>query len=1064
MRKFFINKQMKMRKSITTLMTFLLLLGASAAFAQTFSVTGTVSDEAGEPLIGSSIVIKGTTNGTVTDIDGRFTLERVSAGSVLQFAFVGFIPQEIPVGAIRTFNVRLSEETNVMEELVVVGYGVQKKALVTGATINVQGEALQKMSPSNPLVALQAQSPGVNIMQSNGQPGSDFIVNIRGVGTNGEARPLYVIDGVAVGFNGLNEMNVADIESIDILKDAASSAIYGSRAANGVVLITTKQGKAGRARVTYDAYYAKQYMYKKANMLNAKEYMAVQDEISYNMGTTPYNWANLMTKHYPLIMSGEWEGSDWIDAFYCPGAPMQNHALNVTGGNDMSKYSFGYSYSDQYGILGEKAQSHFTRHTMRFNSDHVILKVRDFEAIKIGENINFMYRRENTLQTGDRFGNSLNSVMTANPMMPIYNESGENQGYYGYNDKLADGWTYDSNAGNPIGSIVLGPRGNMVNKSFNFNASVYLQVQPIKNLIFLSRYSFRYDASSNRNATMKSWLGISPTTTESVSQSQNMGYDWQLSNTLTYIFNLNSHTFNVVVGQEMSKSGYGESVSGSSRNNVFDLGFDYSWLSNMNTTVIEEQSVSGSPRGNNATASGFGRLSWNLKETYMADITLRADGSSRFAEGHRWGYFPAFSAGWVVTNEAFMETAKNTLNYLRLRGNWGRNGNSAITGFQYLSRYQYNNAARYIFNDDKKTFATGAIPGVLKNPNISWETTDATNLGFDARFLKNRLGVNFDYFLKDTRDWLLEAPISATWGFAQPYVNGGAVRNYGVELILTWNDRIKDFHYGFNLNGSYVKTRVTKIDNAEGIIRGPENVIAQTTGEMYRLEVGHPMGFFYGWKHDGLFQNWEEVYAYTNPDGSLIQPNAQPGDVRFRDIDGNGIIDVNDKTEIGCGWPKFTGGLSVTMDYKGVDLLLVASGKFGHQIIRSYRSFTSANPNHTTEVFNRWTGEGTSNLWPRLTSGNHQNYQYISNLFVENADFVKIQNITLGYDLKRTLRNLPFSTLRLYVTAQNLYTFTKYKGMDPEVGYGHGQSWVAGIDIGLYPGSRSYLVGVNVAF
>ena len=444
---------------------------------------------------------------------------------------------------------------------------------------------------------------------------------------------------------------------------------------------------------------------------------------------------------------------------------------------------------------------------------------------------------------------------------------------------------------------------------------------------------------------------------------------------------------------------------------------------------------------------------------------MRADGSSNFARGKRWGSFPSVSAGWVVSNEAFLESLRGTLDFLKLRASWGQNGNQNIAGFQYLTKYEFPNLAVYYFGDSKNTQSTGAVAGVLKNPDVTWETSEQIDLGFDARFLNARLGLTFDYYVKTTKDWLLTAPISATWGFSAPSVNGGAVQNKGVELAFTWNDKLnKDFDYGINLNGSYNHNEVTEIANNEGIIHGSSNVLSQGTGEFVRLQVGYPMGFFYGYKSDGIFQNWEEVNAYVK-DGNPIIPGAQPGDVKFRDLNNDGKINEDDQTMLGCGWPKYKAGLTINLGYKGFDFMVTASGAFGMQIAKSYRRFVDARyENFTTDWFGRWTGEGTSNKWPRLTTGTHINYQNVSDIFIESGDYVKIQNITLGYDFKKLAPKMPLGQARLYVTAQNMFTFTGYSGMDPEIGFGDGQSWVTGIDLGAYPASRTYLVGLNLTF
>jgi TonB-dependent starch-binding outer membrane protein SusC len=1030
-------------------------------------VSGRVTDAStGTPMPGVNVQVKGTTVGAISDVDGQFSIRVPSPTDILVFSFIGYKTQEVQVDNRQVLNVELAAELTGLEEVVVIGYGVQKKALLTGATINVAGDVLQKVSTTNALNALQSQSPGVTIMQSSGQPGSGYIVNIRGIGTNGEARPLYVIDGVPSGYNGLNNMSVADIESIDILKDAASSAIYGARAANGVVLITTKQGKAGRTKVSYDTYFGKQYLNNKPDLLNAKEWMMVRDEIATNDNVTPDDFqGKLPVKLYNDIMSDAWEGSDWIDAFYNKGAPTVNHSLNLTGGNDMSKFSMGYSYTLQDGIFGEAVQSNYTRNTFRLNSDHVIYKVRDLDVIKIGENINYSYRKSNGVTLGGVGDNNImRGVMVASPLLPVYNDDGE---YYDYNMRVADGWNIEPISNNPIGIAANSSSGLNLSKNYNLNASAYLEIQPIKNLRIRSLYSYRQSASSNRSANHAGkWGERVENVFWTASQSASSGFSWSLSNTLSYAFKVNDNNITVMVGQEIEKSGYGESVNASGRKNNFELGFDYDYVGNLlPATELEDLDIGGSPFGENAISSLFGRASWNYKETYMADFMLRGDGSSNFARGNRWGYFPAVAAGWIITNESFMESTSSWMNYLKLRASWGQNGNASVMGFQYNSTFSWPTNARYYFGADKITVSSGSAPGVLKNPDITWETSQQTNIGFDSRFLRSRMGFTFDYYIKETKDWLLEAPIAGTWGFNAPNVNGGDVRNSGVELSFSWDDQKGDFSYSVKLNGSYNKNEVLRIDNAEGIYHGPANILANPHPEIYRMQVGQPMGFFYGWVHDGVFQNQEEISAHISSDGTIIQPQAQPGDIRFKDLDDNGIIDVDDRTKIGVGWPTYRAGLTFNMGYKGFDLMVISSGAFGHQIVKSYRSFAGRHfENYTTDVFNRWLGEGTDNFYPRLTNGAHPNYTNFSKLMIEKGDYVRIQNITLGYDLKSLLPAMPFSQARIYFTSQNLFVFTKYSGMDPEVGYGNNESWVAGIDQGYYPSAKTFLMGVQVTF
>ena len=1042
-----------------------LLFCTVMVFAQGISINGTVT-EGGDPIPGVTVMVKGTNIGVATDMNGRFQITAPNEDAVLQFSFVGYTTIEVVVGSRRAFDIEMTEGSQMLDEVVVVGYGVLKKKLVTGATIQVSGESLQKMSTPSAFTALQSQTPGVTIIQNNGQPGSGYIINIRGVGTNGDSRPLYIVDGVASGNDALNSMSISDIESIDILKDAASSAIYGARAANGVVLITTKQGKAGKTRLEYNGYYGQQYMAKKPDMLRAKEYMMILDELRFNDGQPSYNWQGLLpAKIYNDVMSGAWEGQDWVDAFYCKGAPTQSHSFNLTGGNEYSRFAIGYSYTSQDGIFGEAVQSHNDRNTFRINSDHVLLKVKDFEVIKIGQTLNYNYHTNSGVATGNMYWNSFRNILNGSPLMPAYTADG---GYYDYNAQQEDRWNIDPFAYNPIGATAKGSQGLNLNKDHALNASVYLQIQPIRGLVFKSLFGYRMSGGTWRDQSQINRMGSrSQTDAEGVSQSAWMGYNWTLDNTLTYNTMLNRHNITVQVGQAIEKSGMGENVGGGGTVNIFDLGWNYAWVDNLQPTPDNMPWASGSPWGEGAMASFFGRVLYNYKETYMATFSVRADGSSNFAPGHRWGYFPAVSAGWILSNESFMDNARNVVNFLKLTASWGQTGNDRINNFQYIQRYNFSRQAAYYFGDNSQkppVASTGAIPGRLKNPDITWETQQMLDLGIDARFMNSRLGVALNYYVRDTKDWLLRAPISGTWGFDEPDVNGGAVQNKGVELTFIWSDRVGDFTYSVNLNGSTNRNEVTKIDNSEGVIHGAGDVLAQGTGEFYRLQVGEPMGFFFGYKANGIFQNWDEVNAYKKGE-NLILPNAKPGDVRFVDVDGNGIINDDDRTKIGCGWPVHRLGLTLNAGYKGFDFMLVAAGAFGFDIAKSYRSFSDNDlQNYTTQVFERWTGEGTSNKWPRLTTGRNPNYQRVSNIFLEKGDYVKIQNITFGYDFKRLMPQMPLGQLRLYFTAQNLFTITGYSGMDPEIGWGNEARWVSGIDVGYYPSAKTFLCGVNVTF
>lgn len=1029
---------------------------------QTAKVSGKVTDLSGAPVPGVSVVVKGSTNGTLTDVDGSYVLSGVPVNASLQFSFIGMKLQEIPVAGKTVINVKLEEETIGIEEVIAIGYGVQKKKLNTGATIQVSGDDLQKMSTVSALGALQSQTPGVSITQSSGMPGEGFKVTVRGLGTVGSSTPLYVIDGVAGG--DINALATSDIESIDVLKDAASAAIYGARAANGVILVTTKQGKSGKMQITYDGYYGIQNPYKEAPLLNAKEYMTILDEINFNEGLAAYDWATMMPDLYNKINSGEWNGTNWINEIRNKNAVTQNHAINIAGGSEISKFSMGFSSVDQQGIYGSPVEPDFKRYTARLNSEHVLLKgTNGFDVIKFGENLNYSYNEKQGIGIGNIYWNDIHNMLVGCPLMPVYNAEGE---YFDKSDKAASGLDKLSpDMSNPIANMVYN-RGQNLSKNYALNTNAYLEIQPIRSLILRSSFGYKMSASSYRQYTPTYELSQSSVNTiDKVNQSISAGYNWTWENTLAYSFRINEHSFNALVGQSMEKWGLGEGVNVTNGYSLFD-DFEHAWIDNTKGLTSGVTTLKGNPWGEGGITSFFGRMNYNYKETYMASVVMRADGSSNFARGNRWGYFPSVSAGWVLSNESFMESSKNWINFLKLRGSWGQNGNASIANFQYLATVAFDETAAYSFGNNKESQSTGGYAEILPNKDITWETSEQLDLGFDTRFLNSRLGLAFDWYKKTTKDWLVVAPTLASYGTNAPYINGGDVENKGIELALTWNDKVGDFTYGVNLNLASNKNEVTRIANGEGIIHGEANVLSQGTTEMYRAEVGKPIGYFWGYQTAGVFQNAEQIKNTK----AILQTNPQPGDLIFVDTNNDGSITEKDKVEIGNPHPDVTLGFSFNLGYKGFDLSVATTGAFGQQIAKSYRSFADTKiQNYTTDIFARWHGEGTSNKLPRLTSGSNTNWQEISDIYIEDGDYLKIQNVTIGYDFKKLFTKLPFGQTRLYLTAQNLYTFTNYSGADPEIGYSPTvddvqQGWVSGIDLGFYPSPRTFLMGVNIKF
>lgn len=1055
-----------MKKVKVLFLMMALSLAALSASAQNIVVKGTVTDAAdGTPVPYATIAVKGTSVWTTTENDGTYSIESPVNG-VLSVSNLGYAEAEIKVEGRIVVNIQLAPEFDALSESVVIGYGVQQKKLLTGSTIQVKGDDLAKLSTTSALGALQSQSPGVQITQNSGQPGQGFKVNIRGIGTIGDSAPLYVIDGVAGG--DINVLNPSDIESIDVLKDAASAAIYGARAANGVVLVTTRQGKEGRAVVSYDGYVGAQYIAKMPDLCTAQEYMKLQDMALTNSGSPAYDWEKLLPADlYKSIKDGSWTGTNWVKEMYNKGALTQNHSVNVAGGSADNKFSLGLSYTGQDGILGynalESVNAEYRRYTLRVNSDHVVIKRNGLDILKVGETLNYSFGTNSGIAEGDIYWNSVHDAIGANPLLPVYtyDKDGNVTGFYDAAAKTANGWKFDDNAKHPIGNDYYSSRGRNTSKSYSLQASAYAELQPIKNLRIKSQVGYRMSASSSRSYTMKYELGGSEYESyDEVSQSMSIGHRITWENTASYHFDIqDDHVFDLVAGQSIEKWGMGESISGESANSIFLNDFVRAYLSNTKPEALNQISVSGRPSSAGALASFFGRVNYSLKDTYLLSATVRADGSSNFARGNRWGVFPSVSAGWILSNESWMQNSKSWLDFLKLRASWGQNGNASISNFQYLTEISLSSSAAYYFAN-KGVPSTGAIPGTLANPNVSWETSEQTNIGLDARFFNSAFGLTVDGYIKNTKDWLVQAPIASVYGFEAPYVNGGDVRNSGVELALDYSKYTGEFNWGVKLNGSYNKNVVTRIANAEGIIHGEDDVLSQGTGEMYRVQEGYPIGYFFGYKTAGIFQNQAQVDATE-----AKYDDAKPGDVIFVDVNGDGEITDDDRTMIGNPHPDFTAGLNLWFSYKGFDLNITGYGAFGQQIAKSYRSFfDSPRENFTKDFLNCWSGEGTSNRYPTLTLCNDRNWSNISDIYLENGDYFKISNVTLGYDFSRLFKKSIVSKARLYVSAQNLLTITKYSGMDPEIGYGFDEDWVSGIDLGYYPSARTFLVGINLSF
>lgn len=1045
-RKFFVLKRLCLTLGIAL---FLAGLSPFTVLAQGGRLTGKVisaSDQS--PILGATIVIRGTTNGTVSNVDGEFSLEG-NAGDILDVSFIGFKNQSVSVSSLSGITISLQEDVTGLDEVVVIGYGVQKKKLNTGATIQIDGDDLKKQSTTNALQALQGQTPGVQISSTSGQPGEGLKVIVRGMGTIGNSGPLYVVDGVQTG--DISYLNNADIESIDVLKDAASAAIYGAQAANGVVLITTKSGKKGHSQIYFDGYYGVQNVARKIDMLNAREYAVIMNEAAINSGKLPYFTSDSISK-----MSA---GTNWIDEMLYSNAVTKNYSLGLTGGSDASVYSMSLSYTGVEGVIGGPAVSNYDRYNFRLNSEHDLYN----GYVKVGQHLSFGYMEKIGIGVGNQYNNTFRAAFNTSPFLPMYDDNGDylnnssNAGVM-YNGQLWEPWY--SGESNPYAVMMLtNQRKNNNQKLFG---DIYLQINPYKGLSFRTTLGIDYYASEGRSYQPEYKLSMyAERINDSASQNLSKGLAWTWDNVATYDFKVGAHSLSAMMGMSAYQN-RGTSISITNTDLIIsDL--EHAYINNTTNTDLTKLSYSGSPNDESMLLSYFGRVSYNFNETYLLNATLRRDGSSRFDKNNRWGNFPSVSAGWVMSNESFMEDMNELLDFFKLRASWGQVGNQNISAWQYLAPIQTSNTFYYFGSADYDASGNtvGAYPSRLASDKLKWEVSEQANIGFDARLLKARLGINFDFYTKTTKDWLIEAPILATAGANAPYTNGGNVKNTGVELALTWNDKIGKFNYFISGNFSKNKNEVTEVPTLDGIVHGLTNMLYDNALEFYhRAETGFPIGYFWGWETDGIFQTEADVTSYVN-EGKIVQPSAKPGDLKYVDQDKDGVINEEDKVMVGDPNPDYIFGFSLGFDYKGFDFSLTANGVAGNQLVQTYRNHSNAYANYTSEILNRWHGEGTSNTIPRVTETN-TNYLF-SDIFIKDGDYLKISNVTIGYDLARLAKIKYLSQARIFASVQNALTFTKYNGMDPEIGYGL-ENGSAGVDVGYYPRPRTVLLGVNIKF
>ncbi len=1051
-----------MKKLLSVL--FLLSFTLAAVYAQNIQIKGTVvSGTDNEPLPGVNVVVKGNTStGTITDFNGTFTLS-APADAILSISYIGFKSQEIAVKGHKDIKIVLQEDSETLDEVVVVGYGVQKKSVVTASIAKVSADDLASTAPVRMDNALKGLASGVTVTSSSGQPGAAAQIRVRGVGTirteNGAADPLYIVDGMPLE-GGLDYLNPNDIASIEVLKDAASGAVYGARAANGVILVTTKTGKIGKTKVTYDFSYGWQSAWKKRDVLNASEYALMINEGAINAGIAP--------KFSDPYSYGQ--GTNWQDEVFNNNAPMMNHQVSVSGASEKVNYLFSLGFYTQDGIVGGNFdRSNYERLTLRSNTQYTLFdesKERNWlNSLKVTSNLSYARIKSTNFDDNSTWGTPLGSALALSPILNVYDETEEaiKAQFDKYGTTAEYTPVYDPRNGklfsipgefgemsNPIAKLSL-PGDKHWSHKFVANFSAELQLWD--NLKFKTSYGADLSFWGYDGYRPLYYLRSGESSTQSSAYSRKEdGTVWQLENVLMYDKSIDKHSFSVLLGQSAKKSS-GSYLYGS-RNNITNYSRPYIDAST-GLAANADRDAAGAPSVDATLASIFARASYNYDERYMLQVTVRRDGSSRFGPNNHYAVFPSFSLGWDLTNEKFMNKRPNWLTTTKIRLSWGKNGNENIGNFKYTVLTSPGNNA--IFGSSENVI-NGVKASGLANPDLKWEESEQLDFGLDFGFFNNALTFTADYYKKKTNGMLMEMNIPFYVGEAKPIGNVGKMENSGIELEAAYKFRVSDWNFRVSANASYLKNKLIEYGNESGW----ENLDSfQGTGDISRAENGKPFPFFYGYKTAGIFQNTDEVKAYKNDKGELLQPTAVPGDVRFVDVDGNGIIDANDRTDIGKGMPDWTFGFNLGVSWKNFDLNMMWQGTAGNDIYDATRRTDIATSNLPSWMLNRWTGEGTSNRIPRFVQGDNVNWQS-SDLYVYDGSYLRLKNIQLGYTLPAALTQKVFiSSLRFYVAAENLFTFTKYHGFDPEISSG-GTS--LGIDYGVYPQARVWTIGASLSF
>ncbi|MGM9738945.1 MAG: SusC/RagA family TonB-linked outer membrane protein [Candidatus Cryptobacteroides sp.] len=1036
-----------MKKSIS-----LLLIGITLCpmwlLAQNTGLQGTVYDPSGDGLPGASVFLKGNNKvGTVTDVNGNFTIN-AKAGDILVASFIGFKDVEAIVTGTERITIRFDDSSIILDETIVVGYGVQKKSVMSSSVSKITGDDLDLGNPTTVQNALQGKLSGVSIISNSGQPGSDATVRIRGVGTVHDSNPLYIVDGMP-SESGINHLNPSDIESIEVLKDAASAAIYGSRGANGVILVTTKKGDSSeKARVAYEFTYGIQNPANMVELCNSKEYQTLMNEMAANSGKELF------------FSTPSSVNTNWKKELQNKNASIMNHKVSVSGGNRNSDYYLSFGYVDQEGVLAPD-HSDYTRYNVRLKYNTTLLNTDSrnwLNRITIGTAANY----SKSIFNGSTINNSeasglITSINALPPTEPVYQTDPSILAQYEvmYPNRVIapNGMTYNiidmPGITNPLADLQV--NHNEKRTPQNFGANFNLDVDIIPGLRFRTTYGAEWMFSDTRDVTPVYELNASNRNTSSKVYNQKSQYNhWQWENTLSFNRNFGKNGIGAVIGTSMSS--YHNSYIGANDYDLLVVDIDKGYIDT--ATASEDNSQVWGSAGDHKMASLFARVNYNYDEKYLFEAVVRRDGSSNFSKSRRYSVFPSVSAGWVITKEPWMKSVRKVLNFGKIRFSWGQNGNERIGSFAYTSMMSQGHNAVV-----DGTVYTGMLPSGYANADLKWETSEQIDLGLDLRFFDNALTFTFDYYKKNTKDMLMNMPIPRYTSYSSMMVNAGTVENTGVELEASYRLSIGDFDFAVGANATWLKNVVTN----QGPDRtGLNNIGGGMGGTVTYAENGRPYGFFYGYVHDGIFQNWDEINSYSYIDGEgnkkLKQPDAKPGDIRFKDLDGENGINADDRTMIGSPIPDWTFGINLYFAYKGLDLSAFFQGTQGNDIFKLYRRSNLGYANWEKSWMNRWHGDGTSNWVPRVVEGDNNNYR-ISSFFVEDGSYLRLKVLQIGYSLpKKWMEKIHVRNLRFFLQGENLFTLTNYSGNDPEVGTRNG------FDGGTYPQARTFTVGASITF